>query len=64
MCYNVQHYNCNRHDLLAFVCALHEHALHTLRKLHKKFKNTNKLLGASDKCAVIFQGVEVPYTLG
>jgi len=25
------------------VCALHEHTLHTLGKLNKKFKNTNKL---------------------
>jgi len=46
------------------VCALHEHAAHTLRKLDKKFKNTNKLYEAGIGSAKIFQGVKVPYTLG
>jgi len=31
-----------RHKLYV-VCALHEHADHTRRRLYKKFKNTNKL---------------------
>jgi hypothetical protein len=52
------------------VCALHSlsrfigmHAAHTDCKLLKKFKNTN--LNSIDivQCAIIFQRVEVPYTL-
>jgi hypothetical protein len=46
------------------VCALHEHTLHTLRKLYKKFKSTNKLLWPVKNCAIIFQRVKVPCTLG
>lgn len=38
------------------VYALHEHALHALRKLYKKFKNTNKPLKQLQVCMIFFPG--------
>jgi len=46
------------------VCALHDQAAHTLCKLDKKIKNTNKLYEVGIGSAIIFQRVEVPYTQG
>jgi len=45
------------------VCALHEHAVHTLRRLDKNVKNTN-FYEIDMKGVKIFQRVEIPHGRG